>query len=485
MPPYIDPDTGLLRRISDHAAVGIEASIQRTSNPRRTILRYQTVPRSTDPSIPEFRARVVSMRPRWQGIADPAERTLAVWANVIHAGIEQYGVTTDNPLQKPKPWSTITMRTDSQWSMDYRDSKRSWKLLKQLRPQNRDLPTCIRMADGTIHQGQAAREIKRQCLQAKFADPAETYPDEWQVKWPAISAKIDVTIDNMPLSRIDPSLLHTIQMEDMYDLRRKLKRRKKSSSDLTTNDWIIEMPDEEFEALVTSHWIPVATGNQPLMEESRTANLLLAYKKNDALLEANHRALTHQSHDLKFCERTTRARVDRAWTGILPHDFFGFLKDKGVSLELLMVRSGLDHARLDRRTIVILATDVGGAFDKALRAAIRQIYERIGKHARFRQRRDLSKPMFKEAGHPNQRVPKGVETNILAIPGSLKLPLRPPPISEDLPLPLGRFSPSFPPPPYCNSGEGVLLPSIQIQFLGIPICSFNIKDTLKGLLCIS
>jgi len=137
------------------------------------------------------------------------------------------------------------------------------------------------------------------------------------------------------------------------------------------------MPELEFLELAHSHWLPIAHGQQRLPDLSRIAMLHLSYKKQDPKLTSNHRALTHQSHDLKFTERIIKARSDPALKLIFPDDFFGFRKGWGAGLEVLVVRSDVDNARLDRDTLVALATDVGGAFDKALRAAIRRIYERM------------------------------------------------------------------------------------------------------------
>jgi hypothetical protein len=201
--------------------------------------------------------------------------------------------------------------------MDYRDARRCWKLIKGLRQHNDNLPCVITMQDGSIQYGAQAEETRRQCLNYKFADPSTLYPEEWEQQWPIIAGNIERTIASLPVAQIDPSKMRTLYPEDFRAMRNKLSRNKKYSSDLTANDLIREMPDEEFDALVECHWLPLAHGQASIPSASKLANLICAFKKGDPKIEANHRALTQQSHNFKFGERVTKARSDRAIEEVL------------------------------------------------------------------------------------------------------------------------------------------------------------------------
>jgi hypothetical protein len=172
--------------------------------------------------------------------------------------------------------------------------------------------------------------------------------------------------------------LQSLRPEDLLDLRKKLRRHKAYSEDLTCNDAIIEMPDQVFLALCSRFWVPIAEGNKEVPEEQKIATLHISYKKGDAALCNNHRPLNHQSHSQKFAERIHAAMGKPFLNRILTKDHFGARKDWGMDLEILVLRDDVDETRFDHKRRMYVSTDVGGAFDEAFRKVIQEVHEVTG-----------------------------------------------------------------------------------------------------------
>jgi hypothetical protein len=95
LPHYTDPFTQEQRRLSDHAAVGVEVGMRRTKPSRISNLRYTALPRTvTDPRHELHRQMIAGVRHRWQAVDDPTLRTATIWGNVI---------STATVLQTPSP----------------------------------------------------------------------------------------------------------------------------------------------------------------------------------------------------------------------------------------------------------------------------------------------------------------------------------------------------------------------------------------------
>lgn len=169
-----------------------------------------------------MREMVINNRDRWQGIADNEERGRIIWGNVLSANIVNFGLTRKNQHRRPCQVAKPETRNEAHWSIDWRDMRRTWRLLKPLRKRADNLPPIVLMADDTIVDGPQAADIKLQCMRAAFSDPKDMYPMDWLVTWPTVKENIDTAIANLPIPTIDVSLMYNLQTEDLLDLRSKL-----------------------------------------------------------------------------------------------------------------------------------------------------------------------------------------------------------------------------------------------------------------------